>query len=634
MLKTVAAALVVVAVPTVAFAQEVVYTPGFDPEQLSVSADPASIALQDGARPLGKKDYAAGLVLHVGGPPLDVCVIDEEDPSSGCEVEDDILNTRLRADLQAIYGFGRFDVRAILPMVLYQSSDFGPGEGMEQLGSTGVGDLRLGGRFGILETSGVGLAADLSFTLPTGGGDDFIGDSGLLVDPRILADWRKDKIGVAASLGYRYRQEAARLANLYVDDEITWSLGGEYQIQPDKFSAGLALYGHIGVMSDPDPMEGVEAALGGEERPAEVLASGRYFVTDKIAIEFGAGTALTSGYGTAPFRVLAGVRWIDVTRDDGPALPRDTDGDGIVDPDDQCVREKEDVDGHEDLDGCPDKDDDGDGVLDASDECPAAPEDRDAFQDDDGCPDLDDDGDGIADTADACRLDAEDKNGVDDEDGCPEKDSDGDGLLDPKDGCPAEPEDLDGFQDDDGCPDTDNDGDGLLDTQDQCPNEAEIFNDQVDDDGCPDDGRTIATVTSSAIVINDKVFFDVDRARIKRRSYSILNAVAAVLQAHEHLRVRIEGHTDDQGKADWNKDLSQRRAEAVRDYLVGKGVDTSRLEPVGYGFERPLVEGKTEKARSKNRRVEFVIIQDNADGAAPAPAPESAPESAPSDGQP
>ena len=630
MRKIVIAGFVAAAVvPAVASAQEVEYTPGFDPEQLSVSADPASIALQDGARPLDRGDYAAGLVLHVGGPPLDVCVIDEEDPSAGCEVEDDILNTRLRADLQAIYGFGRFDIRAVLPMVLYQSSDFGPAEGMESLGASGIGDLRLGGRVGILEKNDLGLAADLSFTLPTGGGDNFIGDSGLLVDPRVLADWRKGKIGIAASLGYRYRQDAARLANLYVDDEILWSLGGEYQIQPDKLTAGLALYGHIGVISDPDPMEGVQASLGGEERPAEILASGRYFVTDKIAIEFGAGTALSSGYGTAPFRVLAGVRWMDVTRDDG--LPADRDGDGIVDPDDRCVSEPEDIDGHEDLDGCPDKDDDGDGIADSADTCPREAEDVDGFQDDDGCPDTDNDGDGLADSADACPMDAEDMNGVDDTDGCPEKDGDGDGIFEPADACPTEPEDLDGFQDEDGCPEKDNDGDGILDGVDQCPNEAEVFNDQLDEDGCPDEGRTIATVTSSAIEINDVIYFDLNRARIKRRSYTILNAVAGVLQAHSHLRVRIEGHTDDQGNADWNRELSQKRAEAVRDYLVGRGVDGARLEPVGYGFDRPLVEGKSKSARAKNRRVEFVIIEDNA---GVTPMDEPAPEPAPSDGSP
>ena len=107
---------------------------------------------------------------------------------------------------------------------------------------------------------------------------------------------------------------------------------------------------------------------------------------------------------------------------------------------------------------------------------------------------------------------------------------------------------------------------------------------------------------------------------MKHRSYPILNVVAKALSDHPDLRVRIEGHTDDRGKADWNVTLSGLRAAAVRRYLIEKGgIAADRLDSEGFGFNRPLVEGKTEAARAKNRRVEFVII--NAETAPPTTAP-------------
>jgi outer membrane protein OmpA-like peptidoglycan-associated protein len=98
-------------------------------------------------------------------------------------------------------------------------------------------------------------------------------------------------------------------------------------------------------------------------------------------------------------------------------------------------------------------DQDGDGVLEPDDECPHELEDYDGFRDHDGCPDPDNDQDGIPDAQDPCPLDAEDMDGFQDEDGCPELDNDADGVNDVDDRCPLEPETLNSFEDDDGCPD-------------------------------------------------------------------------------------------------------------------------------------------------------------------------------------
>ena len=83
---------------------------------------------------------------------------------------------------------------------------------------------------------------------------------------------------------------------------------------------------------------------------------------------------------------------------------------------------------------------------------------------------------------------------------------------------------------------------------------------------------------------------------------------AKVLNEHTSIKLEIQGHTDDVGKRETNMTLSQARADAVRDYLVKKGVDAARLRSVGYGPDKPVDPAKTKAARDKNRRVEFVII--------------------------
>lgn len=172
--------------------------------------------------------------------------------------------------------------------------------------------------------------------------------------------------------------------------------------------------------------------------------------------------------------------------EDGDGCPDDdNDGDRVPDVLDKCPDVPEDRDGAFDQDGCPEGDNDGDGLSDYDDLCPNEAEDKDYFQDDDGCPELDNDGDGINDLVDVCPNSPEDLDGVEDKDGCPDS-KDDDSLDESMDLCPDETEDLDGFRDDDGCLDADNDLDEIPDLMDKCPNEREIYNSVKDQDGCPD----------------------------------------------------------------------------------------------------------------------------------------------------
>ncbi|MCS7000756.1 MAG: OmpA family protein, partial [Candidatus Kapabacteria bacterium] len=104
------------------------------------------------------------------------------------------------------------------------------------------------------------------------------------------------------------------------------------------------------------------------------------------------------------------------------------------------------------------------------------------------------------------------------------------------------------------------------------------------------------------------VFFDFDKADLREESLPELDLAAEFLKEHPTVRVRIEGHTDDVGTDEYNLQLSKRRAEAVKKYLVSKGIDEKRILTVGYGKSQPKVKDTTPEARALNRRVEMKVV--------------------------
>jgi outer membrane protein OmpA-like peptidoglycan-associated protein len=234
---------------------------------------------------------------------------------------------------------------------------------------------------------------------------------------------------------------------------------------------------------------------------------------------------------------------------------------------------------------------DGDGIVGKQDKCWRIPEDFDGFEDDDGCPDPDNDMDGILDVDDACPDEAEDFDGFEDEDGCPDVDTDGDGYMDRDDQCPNEPEDFDGYMDQDGCPDPDNDGDGVPDVRDECPNTPKGT--EVLPNGCPK-----PKVELVAVMVN----FDLNKHDLTPQATAKLDALAEVLLEDEEIVIEIAGHACDIGTADYNQQLSERRAAEVMGYLAGKGVAESRMSSAAFGLTQPLVPNTDETARSQNRR--------------------------------
>jgi len=242
-----------------------------------------------------------------------------------------------------------------------------------------------------------------------------------------------------------------------------------------------------------------------------------------------------------------------------------------------------------------DVDSDGDGFLDRVDACPkvggVAP---------DGCPaatdEPDTDGDGFKDSVDACV----DVPGTD-PDGCP--DTDGDGFKDNVDKCPQ----VAGIAPD-GCPPPDTDGDGIIDANDKCINEPESKNGYQDADGCPDTVPK-AVVKFSGVIKG--IYFDVDKDTIKKTSKKTLDEAIAVLKESDDVRLEISGHTDNTGDHDHNVDLSARRAEAVKKYLVDAGIAAARLTSRGAGPDEPVADNKTKAGKALNRRIEFKLLTGN-----------------------
>ncbi|MEX2524396.1 MAG: OmpA family protein [Gammaproteobacteria bacterium] len=143
-------------------------------------------------------------------------------------------------------------------------------------------------------------------------------------------------------------------------------------------------------------------------------------------------------------------------------------------------------------------------------------------------------------------------------------------------------------------PDRDSDGDGVVDRLDRCPDTPR--GKEVDVHGCPD-----------VLLVLTGVNFKHDSSVIEPASAQILNRAVEALKKANSVNVRIVGHTDSSGTNAYNRKLSQRRADAVRDYLIQHGINGSRLTTEGMGEERPVASNSTKEGRFENRRVEFHV---------------------------
>jgi outer membrane protein OmpA-like peptidoglycan-associated protein len=229
------------------------------------------------------------------------------------------------------------------------------------------------------------------------------------------------------------------------------------------------------------------------------------------------------------------------------------------------------------------KDIDADGVLDDEDKCPTVA----GLKMFDSCPDLD--SDGIQDSEDKCPTIA----GIKEFNGC--ADTDADGVQDSEDECPL----VKGLPLLKGCADTD--GDGVSDKNDKCVDKPG----PVDNEGCP---RVSEAASKKLNFAAQGIQFEVGKDIIRPISFKQLDEVVKIVNEYADYQLIIDGHTDNTGKADKNKILSEKRAAAIKNYFLKKGIDANRMIATGYGDTKPLVENNSVANKAKNRRVELNMI--------------------------
>jgi outer membrane protein OmpA-like peptidoglycan-associated protein len=178
-------------------------------------------------------------------------------------------------------------------------------------------------------------------------------------------------------------------------------------------------------------------------------------------------------------------------------------------------------------------------------------------------------------------------------------DSDGDGVPDRLDQCPGTPPGT--KVDAAGCPiavvaPQDTDGDGVMDNDDKCPDSPKGA--RVDARGC----------AVSQLLAAPVVHFASDSAALPPGASHDLDDMAISLEGQPALRLVLEGHADTSGADGRNLDLSRRRAEAVRQYLIWKGIDPGRLQAQGFNGQRPSASNDSPEGRARNRRVEFRLV--------------------------
>jgi OmpA-OmpF porin, OOP family len=243
---------------------------------------------------------------------------------------------------------------------------------------------------------------------------------------------------------------------------------------------------------------------------------------------------------------------------------------------------------------------DNDGVKDADDICPDTP----PFVqvDEFGCP-IDTDKDGVPDYMDKCTETP--RNVVVNQNGCP-LDVDGDDVPDYLDLCPDTPSGV--KVDSRGCP-LDVDEDGVPDFKDLCPNTP--VGTEVNKWGCPiDEPETVVEpkMEKTEFILSGGVTFESNKADLLSPAYIDLDKVIKVMKDHPETKWNIEGHTDNTGSYNRNKELSLMRAQSVYNYFIKNGIAPARLIVNGYGPDYPIADNNTETGRTMNRRVAIILL--------------------------
>jgi OmpA-OmpF porin, OOP family len=411
-------------------------------------------------------------------------------------------------------------------------------------------DVRVFGEHGAPFVAAVGA----SLWIPSGSPTAYTGDGKVRVGPRVQIAGDVGDFAYAARVGFVYRARDEAFAEGAIGSEIGGAASVGYRVLSRKLLLGPEFFASSVVSrsgSDNAKLTPVEALFGA------------HYTAGELRVGAGIGAGLTSGYGAAEARGLVSLEWAPdvappVASSAAPPAAKDADADGVDDARDACPQ----------LAGKPSNDPKTNG-------CP---------------PPMDADQDGLSDDIDACPRFA----------GPPTTDE-------RTTGCPPPPPPPAPTP----CADADRDKDGVTNDVDACPDAAGKPDADPKKNGCP-----MAFVQNGRIEIAQMVRFKTDSADILpgKDSEEVLQAVAKLLADHPEIRgIRVEGYTDDRGAPDRNRALSADRAASVVKWLAAHGVASARMTSEGHGPDKPLAPNGTEEGRTKNRRVEFHIV----DGGAP-----------------
>jgi len=439
-----------------------------------------------------------------------------------------------------------------LPLTLYQSRSqraIGTTDPLQPLISQGLGDARFLARYQLLSSaeSALDIAAQLAVLAPTSLGDDYLGEPGVTLWPELLMSKAHGELRWSLNLGLRTRSGAQSL-KLSTQNELNARLGGAWRVGPFELMGGLSA-----AVAAAEPLE------GGSLRYVELLEGLGLWLSSITRLELLFGQGLSGGYGAPDWRAGLSLSY------EGGRLPPDSDQDLVPDARDLCPEQREDRDGFEDQDGCPDLDNDQDWISDAQDQCPDEPEDLDDFQDEDGCPDLDNDGDLHPDLDDKCPMEAEDMDGVEDGDGCPERAGDLDGDL-------------------------------VMDREDECPERAGA----PERAGCPEEA--LVRIKGDELSLEEPVLFGERSPSLSPLAFSTLKEVALILKRREQLSARLTIYLGRSGGKRARQRLAEARGRSVLDTLVREGIAPERLS-------LELLNPRSRQARAEGRRFAELRIQ-------------------------
>ena len=548
--------------------------------------------------------YAAGMTLNYAHKPFVLGLL----RGGNFSEQRDIITHQLITHLDVAASFlDRVLVTASLPVIWVTRSD-----SVDQ--GIAVGDPRIGiiGRgLGQPYKDKISMSFGIQLWLPMRGMiasvPDTASDQSVRFLPRLMLGGVWQKLLWSATLGLLSRPESRAIVSIpgistgqagRVGTELQVGLAASYFDTQKRFAVGPELLLATTAVGR-DAFSRFGTSL-------ELLLAGHYNIARVVQTGLALGFGFVRQPGTPDFRLLARVAY--APSNTGPA---DSDGDGIPDTEDACPQQKGIRTGEPSTHGCPPLPDrDADGVPDKADVCPDTHQGSAPDPARRGCPlpppDADRDRDGVPDRTDVCPDNHQGQIPDPTRLGCPAVDTDRDGFFDHEDACPAESAGMNPDPSRKGCPLRDRDRDTVPDVKDACPDQPGAPHPDAKRNGCP----SLVEVKDGKLVILKPVFFATDKDIILAESIPVLQAVANALKATPAIqKLRVEGHTDNQGNAQYNLELSNRRAKSVMRWLSTQGgVAVHRLDSQGYGLTRPIDSNDTPEGRARNRRVEFTIL--------------------------